>query len=405
MDNQISSGRTIPVYNVSEITYLIKSQLEEQFSLIRIKGEISTFRTAASGHCYFNLKDRDSLINAVLFRFQREQLDFDPRDGLSVVVLGRISVYPQRGNYQIICETIEKVGRGDLLLMLEERKKKLAAEGLFDESRKKPAPLYPENIGVVTSAKGAALQDIIQVLKRRMNGFALHVFDSLVQGDKAAESLIAGLEYFNSRPDIDCIILARGGGSVEDLLAFSDEDLVRAVAASRLPLISGVGHEIDFSLADFASDIRAATPSAAAEIISAAAVSSRVEVTKLKEGLRESLNFQIERYHWMLKEKGSEALLRVYKGNIDPLRLNLDQMKTKLINSTESCLKSYRHRLELSSSGLISLSPDRILRRGFSLILKEDRIIDSRGDLAEGDLVTIKLQDGSKDALIQEDKK
>ena len=404
MDNQLSTGRDIPVYNVSEITYLIKTQLEEQFSLIRIKGEISTFRTAASGHCYFNLKDRDSLIAAVLFRFQKEQLDFVPRDGLSVVVLGRISVYPQRGNYQIICETIEKVGRGDLLLMLEERKKKLSAEGLFDESRKKAAPLYPERIGVVTSAKGAALQDIIQVLKRRMNGFTLYVYDSLVQGEKAPESLIEGLEYFNSRGEVDSIILARGGGSVEDLLAFSDEKLVRAVAASHIPVISGIGHEIDFSLADFAADIRAATPSAAAEILSAAAVNSREKAVKLKESLIESLDYQLEKYRWQLREKSSEALIRTYKAGIDPLRLSLDQLKTRLITYTADSLKNYRHKLEMNSSALISQSPDRILRRGFSLILKDDRIIDSSSKLLEGDLVTIKLQDGSKEAIIKGDK-
>ncbi|OQY33879.1 MAG: exodeoxyribonuclease VII large subunit [Spirochaetaceae bacterium 4572_59] len=398
-DNPLNSS--IPVYNVSEITYLIKSHLEEQYSLIRIKGEISTFRKAASGHCYFNLKDRDSLINAVLFRFQLDQLDFIPRDGLSVIVLGRISVYPQRGNYQIICETMEETGQGDLLLMLEERKRKLAAQGLFDDSLKKELPVYPEKIGIITSAKGAAVQDVINVLKRRMNGFSLYIYDSLVQGEKAPESLVEGLQYFNREHKVDIIILARGGGSVEDLLAFSDETVVRAVAASGIPIISGIGHEIDFSLSDFASDVRAATPSAAAEIISQATINVRQQIIKAKDSLIQEISHQMERIRWVLMEIGEKKLKQLYQSKIDPLTIHLDSLKSSLINSTESMLQNYRHQIDLNAASLQNQSAEKILKKGFSLILKDDQIVNSAELLHQGDLVKIKMQDGSRNAVIQ----
>ena len=394
--------QTIPLYNVSEITFLIKSRLEEDFPLVRIKGEIGTFRKASSGHCYFVLKDRDSLINAVLFRFQAGQLDFSPSEGQSVIVSGRLSVYPQRGSYQIICDTMEKVGQGDLLLMLEERKRKLAAEGLFDPSRKIPLPLFPAHIGVVTSAEGAALQDIIRVLKRRMNGFTLYVYDSPVQGAKAPGTLIEGLEYFNQKV-VDLIILARGGGSVEDLLAFSDDKVVRAVADSRIPVITGVGHEIDFSLADLAADVRAATPSAAAELVSQSAVTIRSRVAELKDSLIRSADHQFELKKLKLKESGSANLIRLYKAETDPLRIRADQLKTALINRTENLLQSCRHRLERNRDSLIHQSPGEILSRGFSLVIRDDRIISRASDLSQGDDILIQMQDGTKNATIKED--
>ena len=395
----------IPLYNVSEITYLIKSQLEEQFSLVRVKGEISTFRKAASGHCYFNLKDRDSIINAVLFRYQMEQLDFVPDEGQSVIILGRISVYSQRGNYQLICETMEKVGKGDLLIMLEERKKKLAAQGLFDQERKKPLPAYPSRIGVVTSAEGAAVQDIIQVLQRRMNGFTLFIYDSLVQGDKAPAAICGGIETFNRLENVDVIILARGGGSVEDLLAFSEESVVQAVASSRIPLITGIGHEIDFSLSDFASDARAPTPSAAAEILSQSAVEVNQKISEMKYSLTQTMQHRLEKYRWAVDEKGSKSLMQHYKNVTDPLRIHLDSMRSLLRETTERNINNYRHKIELNKSSIQTQSPQKILKKGFSLVLKDDRIVAKSKDLKAGDLVTLTMQDGSKEALIQGEKR
>ncbi len=398
--NSLNSSR-IPLYNVSEITYLIKTQLEEQFSLVRVKGEISTFRKAASGHCYFNLKDRDSIINAVLFRFQTEQLDFLPADGQSVIILGRISVYPQRGNYQLICETMEKVGKGDLLMMLEERKKKLASLGLFDQERKKSLPPYPSRIGVVTSAEGAAIQDIIQVLKRRMNGFTLQIYDSLVQGDKAPASLESGIEFFNRKKDVDVIILARGGGSVEDLLAFSDESVVRAVASSSIPLITGIGHEIDFSLSDFAADVRAATPSAAAEILSQSAVEVRQKIMEIKQSLTGTMQHSLDKYRWQIDNKGAESLIQHYNGIVAARRIHLDNIQYQLMDTTDHIVNNFRHKIELNKNAIQSQSPERILKKGFSLVVKDNRIISRSKDLKAGDLVSLTMQDGSKEALIQ----
>ena len=398
--NSLNNSR-IPLYNVSEITFLIKNQLEEQFPLVRVKGEISTFRKAASGHCYFNLKDRDSIINAVLFRFQMEQLDFIPAEGQSVIILGRISVYPQRGNYQLICETMEKVGKGDILLMLEERKKQLADQGLFDEKLKKKLPLYPSRIGVVTSAEGAAIQDILQVLKRRMNGFTLYIYDSLVQGDKAPASLCSGIDFFNGKEDLDVIILARGGGSVEDLLAFSDESVVRAVASSRIPLITGIGHEIDFSLSDFAADVRAATPSAAAEILSQSAVEVRQRIHEIKQSLTETSQHCLDKYRWQIEDKGTGSLIQHYRGFLDARRIHLDSMEYQLMETTDRQLSNYRHKIELNINAVQSHSPEAILKKGYSLVVKDDRIISRAEDLKAGDLVNLTMQDGAKEALIQ----
>ena len=401
MSNISNSENTIPLYNVSEITLLIKTQLEEQFRFVRIKGEIGTFRKAASGHCYFVLKDRDSLINAVIFRYQVENLDFIPRDGQSVIVLGRISVYPQRGNYQIICETMEQLGRGDILFMLEERKNRLAAEGLFDPLKKKPLPLYPRRIGVITSAGGAALQDIIRVLKRRMNGFSLFVYDTLVQGEKAPKSLIEGIRYFETFP-VDVILLSRGGGSMEDLLAFSEEGVVRAVAASSVPVITGVGHEIDFTLVDFASDLRAATPSAAAEILSQSAVSIRSEVKNLKESLIRSVEHRVDIRTLQYKENGKENLIRNYRDYLDNIRLNIDTINSDIFRNITSALQNFRHKLELHRTGIKNQSPSSILGKGFSLVIRNDQIISRSDELRPGDLVELKLQDGSRNATIEE---
>ncbi len=396
----MTSGNNIPVYNVSEITYLIKSRLEEDFPVVKIQGEISTFRKAASGHCYFVLKDRESILNAVIFRFQAGTLDFVPEDGQSVIVLGRVTVYPQRGNYQIICETMEKVGKGDILLMLEERKKRLAREGLFDSARKRPLPLFPEKIGIITSEGGAALQDVIRVLKRRMHGFTLYIYDSLVQGEKAPECIVKGIEFFNTS-EVDLILLTRGGGSVEDLLAFSDEKVVRAVADSQKPLITGVGHEIDFTLVDFASDLRAATPSAAAEIISQAAVNMREKISDLKDSLSRSLDHKLEVRRLELKERGRENLIRLYGTGLDDYKLKLDLINSQMIQSIDNAISHWKHKLALNRADIENQSPWQILKKGFSLVVKDDRIISSRSELDEGDLVEITMQDGSRTAKIE----
>ncbi|MDD3992112.1 MAG: exodeoxyribonuclease VII large subunit, partial [Desulfobacteraceae bacterium] len=255
------------VLSVSQLTLNIKQLLEEKFEFIWITGEISNYRVPASGHAYFTLKDAAAQIAAVMFRGVRHTLRFEPRDGLSVIGLGRVSVYPPRGSYQIILEYLEPAGAGALQQAFEALKARLAAEGLFDETRKRPLPLLPRKIAVVTSATGAVFHDICRVALRRFPNLAIQLVPAAVQGAAAMEAVVHAIDLANRHGSADLIIVARGGGSLEDLQAFNSESVARAIAGSRLPVVSAVGHETDFTIADFVADLRVPTPSAAAEIV------------------------------------------------------------------------------------------------------------------------------------------
>ena len=254
------------IFTVSELNVAVKALLESQFPDVWVAGEVSNFRAAASGHFYFTLKDASAQLKAVCFRNQARYLKFKPRDGLSVIARGRLGVYEARGEYQLYVEYLEPAGVGALQLAFEQLKQKLAAEGLFDLARKKPLPVLPRSIGVVTSPDGAAVRDILRVLKRRFPNMNVLLYPAKVQGDEAAGEIVEGIEYFNQHPIVDVLIVGRGGGSLEDLWPFNEERVARAIAASNIPVISAVGHETDFTIADFAADLRAPTPSAAAEL-------------------------------------------------------------------------------------------------------------------------------------------
>ncbi|HPO03165.1 MAG TPA: exodeoxyribonuclease VII large subunit, partial [Treponemataceae bacterium] len=253
---------------ISEITAIIKEILEGSFPSVLLEGEISNYRPSSTGHLYFTLKDDSSSISAVMFKGRSRQLAFVPRDGMLVRAKGSISVYEARGTYQIIIDSMEQAGTGDILRLLEERKQRLAREGLFDEKRKRPIPFFPERIAVITSPTGAAVRDIVQILRRRNPAIHIVILPASVQGSEAPESLARQIETANRFAMADLIIIGRGGGSLEDLLPFSDESVVRSIAASKIPVISAVGHETDWSLSDLAADVRAPTPSAAAELAS-----------------------------------------------------------------------------------------------------------------------------------------
>src|ERR1700688_1310542 len=258
---------------VSELTARIRDLLGKSFTDMWVEGEISNCREAQSGHIYFTLKDDRSQIRCVYFKQQQRGIKFRPEDGLQVTVRGSISVYEQRGEYQIYVEKIELMGQGALQLAFEQLKKRLEAEGLFDAARKKPLPMLPQRVGLITSTRGAAVRDVVRILRRRFPNLHLIVYPVRVQGDGAAQDIVAALKYFNRKQLVDVILLARGGGSLEDLWAFNEENVARAIAACTIPIISGVGHETDFTIADFAADVRASTPSAAAELV----VRSRME--------------------------------------------------------------------------------------------------------------------------------
>lgn len=255
------------VYTVAELSFAVKNLLESNFPDVWVAGEISNFRAAPSGHYYFTLKDNSAQLRAVCFRNQARYLKFKPQDGLSVIARGRLSVYESRGEYQLYVEYLEPAGLGALQFAFEQLKKKLAAEGLFDEARKKPLPVLPRAVGIVTSPSGAAVRDILRVIKRRFPNMNVFLYPATVQGSNAATEIVEGIEYFNRQPIVDVMIVGRGGGSLEDLWPFNEEIVARTIAASQIPIISAVGHETDFTIADFVADMRAPTPSAAAELV------------------------------------------------------------------------------------------------------------------------------------------
>ncbi len=255
------------IFTVSELSLEIKNLLEKKFPDVWVTGEVSNYRGATSGHLYFTLKDASAQIRAVCFRNQARYLKFKPQDGISVIARGHLSVYEARGEYQLYVDYLEPAGIGALQLAFEQLKQKLAAEGLFDPARKKPLPVLPRAIGVVTSPTGAVVRDILRILKRRFRNMNVTVYPVKVQGEGAAEEIAEGIGYFSKHPIVDVLIVARGGGSLEDLWAFNEEVVARAIAASQIPVISAVGHETDFTIADFVADLRAPTPSAAAELV------------------------------------------------------------------------------------------------------------------------------------------
>jgi exodeoxyribonuclease VII large subunit len=389
---------------VSEITSLIKRSLEHSFSGVRIEGEISNYRPSSSGHLYFTLKDAGAMISAVMFRGRASRLDFAPEDGQLVIASGNISVYEKRGNYQIICERLEKAGVGDILAMLEERKRKLAAEGLFDETRKKPLPLFPSRVAVVTSPTGAAIKDILRVTRRRNAGVNIVILPAQVQGDAAAPVIERQIRAANRLKLGDVIVVTRGGGSLEDLLPFSDERVVRAVAESSIPIISAVGHEIDLSLSDLAADVRAATPSAAAEIVSANRVELVQHIHQIRSRMEGEIAQRLERIQMLLGHFSTENLERSFRVLIQPLLLRLDDAKEDLIRSMKDLTLSKRHRLELGERGLNSQSPLSILDRGYALVSTRDtnELITTAGTAKPGDEVNIRLKQGSLGARVTE---
>lgn len=387
---------------VSELTEQIKKILESDFSHIAVEGEISNYRPASSGHIYFSLKDEKALISAVLFRGQATKLPFIPRDGQKVRAFGRISVYPPRGNYQIICQSLLPAGDGELLQIIEERKQRLAQEGLFDESRKKALPLFPKTIVLVTSPTGAALRDMLNVLERRNDRVHIRILPCPVQGEGAAEEIADQIRRANSYRLGDVIILSRGGGSLEDLMPFSEECVLRAIGDSDIPVISGVGHEIDFTLSDFAADYRAPTPSAAAETVSLQAEEVEQMILRIKHMMRDEILSRLERMRLLLSPFMQEGLEENFYRYLEPLLLRLDDSKEELVRNMTEHINERRHRLELIRGELHNNSPHGLLERGFARVTHPDgRTVSSYRELAVEDRVNITLWEGEAEAQIR----
>jgi exodeoxyribonuclease VII large subunit len=391
-------------FTVSQITGLIKDLLETSLPNVTVEGEISNWRPASSGHCYFSLKDEEALLSVVMFRSRLASLNFQPADGLKVRATGNISVYPRRGNYQLICESLQVSGEGEILAMLEKRKRKLAALGLFDAARKKPLPLFPSRVAVVTSPTGAAIRDILRVLSRRSAGLDLVVLPTLVQGEGAGEMIARRIRTANEFDMAEVIIVARGGGSLEDLLPFSEEEVVRAIAESRIPVISAVGHEVDFTLADLAADVRAPTPSAAAEMVCA----SRQELTRAlqaaREGLCESMHARLERLRLVLEQFEPEALERHLRFFLQPAVLRVDDAHQQLADGLQALLRERRHRLELLAESVQAASPLGILARGYAVVVQErtGKALLSTAGVRVEDMLRIRLHQGALRASVKE---
>jgi exodeoxyribonuclease VII large subunit len=389
---------------VSELTELIRLSLEGAFGSVVVEGELSNCRPSSTGHLYFTLKDTGASISAVMFKNRLRSLSFEPKDGMLLRVRGSLSVYPPRGSYQIVCEEMEQAGTGEILALLEKRKRQLAAEGLFDEDRKKPLPRFPATVGVVSSPTGAAVRDILNILRRRAAGIRVIVLPAPVQGNEAGGIIARRIDQANQWRLADVLIVGRGGGSLEDLLPFSEEAVVRAVAASAIPVVSAVGHEIDWALSDFAADLRAPTPSAAAELVSQGRYEIRETVAALGSALVETLRLRIDRARLLAKPFSPEDMEYRFRAILQPRLVRFDDAKEGLLSGLAERIAEMRRRLDLARTALEAASPRAVLERGFSVVVhgKTGRVLRRAGEAAPGDRLIIRPLEGLMGAEVRE---
>jgi len=349
----LNFGPTRKIFSISELSREIKDLLERQYKNVWVTGEVSNFRPAASGHLYFTLKDATAQLRAVCFRNQARYLKFKPQDGIAVIARGHLSVYEARGEYQLYVEYLEPAGLGALQLAFEQLKQKLAAEGLFETARKKPLPVLPRTIGVVTSSTGAVIRDILRVLRRRFRNMSVLLYPVKVQGEGAAEEIVDGLKYFNREQNAEVIIVARGGGSLEDLWAFNEEVVARAIAASGIPVISAVGHETDFTIADFVADLRAPTPSAAAELVVHRKQDFIAELENRAHHMAQMIRLQLSEARQRLTELRMHHAFQTVATRIAERAQQVDDGAASLDRSMRSRLNEARQEWLRASAGVI----------------------------------------------------
>ena len=367
------------IYSVTDVNRYVKSVLtqDENLKFISVKGELSNFKRGANVHLYFSLKDKESLINCAMFSTYANRLAFDPKDGDEVVVLASIDVYPPRGSYQLLVYEMNTVGLGSMLIELEKLKKALAKEGLFDQSRKRDINIFPKSIGVITAKNGAAIRDIVTTIKRRYPLCDIYVFPSAVQGDLAPKEL---LKAFNKSQeyDLDTLIIGRGGGASEDLSAFNDETLVRAIATSKMPVIAAVGHEIDTTLVDYVADKRASTPTGAAEI-------ATVDMREIQQKFQYCLDTMKE----SLYEK------------VEIMKEDLDSMKEELNSSIEDMIENLKKDVKNKKEQLQILNPKQILKRGYSISVDEKgNVVQSVKGIKQGMIIKTTVSDGTINSTV-----
>ncbi|MGO9515955.1 MAG: exodeoxyribonuclease VII large subunit [Candidatus Korobacteraceae bacterium] len=340
------------IYPVGELVASVRTQLERAFTDVYVEGEISNYRPVGSGHLYFTLKDGSAQLRVVMWRTQARLLRFKPDNGLQVIARGRVTIYDERGDLQFQAEHLEPKGAGALQVAFEQLKTKLAAEGLFDPGRKKPIPVLPRRIGVVTSPRGAAIQDMLNILRRRHESVNVLIYPAQVQGDAAATELSAGVRYFDRHGKVDVIVIARGGGSFEDLFAFNDETLARVIAASQVPVISAVGHETDFTICDFVADLRAPTPSAAAELVIRSKQELADKLAVLRKRIAQAINYKLLRAHNALSQMAQHAVFARMQDSIARRQQRIDDLSLRMAQAQSRISKNLGRRLDLYEAQL-----------------------------------------------------
>lgn len=438
------------IWRVADLVSAVRTTIERGYTDVWVEGEISNFRPAESGHLYFTLKDGDAQLRVVMFRSQARLLRFRPDNGMQIIARGRVTIYDARGELQLSAEFLEPLGAGALQLAFEQLKKQLAGEGLFDASRKKAIPQLPRRIGIITSPRGAALQDMLNILARRHENVGILIYPAQVQGEAAPGEVAAGVKYFNRAKNVDVLIIARGGGSLEDLAAFNDEKLARTIASSALPVISAVGHETDFTICDFVSDLRAPTPSAAAELVIESKHKLAEHLAHLHRRLDRAMRYRMLMARNRLTELAQHGAFLRIQDLLGRRGQRLDELMFRLANGFRQSLREYRRRLEIASARvrhydfrrslaitrtkldagtdmleramqarfaqhrsrldqltgkLDALSPVRILDRGYALVFDSGgKLVKDATRLAPGDRISARVSRGTLAAEVKETK-
>ena len=382
------------VCTVGELAMRIKAQLEDQFPAVWVEGEISNLRIPSSGHAYFTLKDDTAQLRCVLFRGRGRRVAFQPEDGMQVLAFGGLDVYLARGEYQLVVELLEPKGVGALQLAFEQLKRRLEAEGLFDAARKRPLPPFPRTIGIVTSPTGAAIRDMLHVIDRRFADLRILITPVRVQGEEAPGEIVAALRDLQAVEDLDVIIVGRGGGSIEDLWAFNDERVARAIAGCRVPVISGVGHETDFTIADFVADLRAPTPSAAAEVVVQEKLQVARALVSLYEALKQAMASRLERDRERVEVLGKRRVLTDAARALRDLYRRVDELTSRLTRAVRGSERQATHRLSLARNALRSLNPVARIANGTVLLAQLS------GRLASAAVHSVKVSQHRFDAAV-----
>lgn len=398
-----SQDTGLPKLTVGELTNLIKTTLEGSFYGLTVEGEISGFRPASTGHWYFSLKDKDAVISCAMWRSNAARVQFRPKDGMKVTVTGNISVFEPRGTYQIVCTTMTSSGEGDILAMLEERKRHYDSLGYFDAARKRPIPRHPNRVAVITSPTGAALQDILQITGRRNRGMDIIILPAVVQGAEAAASIATRIREVNEFLLADVMIVGRGGGSVEDLLPFSEECVIEAIHESQIPVISAVGHEIDWAISDYVADLRAPTPSAAAELVCESSIDLLEKVGKTRQAMVEAITGRISSVKLRIAAFSPASARAQLENRLNRVRMRLDSEQTAIQHQMDSMLSDRKAKVQMLSHKIQALSPLAVLERGYAIVTTEDgKTVKKTTDAKPGQNINLRMSDGILKANVRE---